>query len=276
MNEQQEHAMLLSTDPDYGKGDKPIVGIIGHGRMGTAVERSLVPHVDRFLCDPKYNITIDQLCEQEPALTFVCIPTSNEDFTSTIDAVLKLIRQTKSGVILKSDLPMETLTALLETLHADAALGRFIYAPDLSSDTNTSHDYVNPDYIILGGLQESCEALMDFFAYNSYLTFPKDKGAVHICMPVEAQVVYQGIKAYLNTKTVFFAELSKVISGMELVGVNFPMTARAIVVDHRIGTTDWSGVGTQDTSALSDLVRQHSGHLPLLETVLKLNAKGDE
>ena len=255
MNEQQEHAMLLSTDPDYGKGDKPIVGIIGHGRMGTAVERSL--------------------CEQEPALTFVCIPTSNEDFSSTIDAVLKLIRQTKSGVILKSDLPMETLTALLETLHADAALGRFIYAPDLSSDINTSHDYVNPDYIILGGLQESCEALMDF-AYNSYLTFPKDKGAVHICMPVEAQVVYQGIKAYLNTKTVFFAELSKVISGMELVGVNFPMTARAIVVDHRIGTTDWSGAGTQDTSALSDLVRQHSGHLPLLETVLKLNAKGDE
>ena len=107
----QEHAMLLSTDPDYGKGDKPIVGIVGHGRMGTAVERSLVPHVDRFLCDPKYNVTIDQLCEQEPALTFVCTPTSNDDFASTIDAVLKLIRQTKSGVILKSDLPMETLTA---------------------------------------------------------------------------------------------------------------------------------------------------------------------
>ena len=274
MNEQNQPAMLMTTDPDYGKGDKPIVGIVGHGRMGTAVERSLVPHVDRFLCDPKYNVTIDQLCEQEPALTFVCTPTSKDEFASTVDAVLKLIRQTKSGVILKSDLPMETLMSLLETLHADDALGRFIYAPDLSSDTNTSHDYINPDYIILGGMQESCDGLMEFFSYNSYITIPNGKGAVHICMPIEAQVVCQGIKAYLNTKSVFFDELSKVISGMELLGVNFPMTARAIVTDHRIGTTDWSGVGTQDTSALSDLVAGYDGSLPLLETIIKSNEEG--
>lgn len=274
MNEQEQKppVLLLPTDPDYGKGDKPVVAIVGHGKMGSAVERSLAPHVDRFLCDPKYNVSIDQLCEQEPALTFVCTP-SKEDFAPTIDAVLKLIRQTKSGVILKSDLPMESLMTLLQTLHADEALGRFVYSPDLSSDNNTSDDFINPKYIILGGMVESCNALLDFYAFNSYITVPED---VHVCMPLEAQVVYQGIQAYLNTKTMFFSELSTIISSMQDFGVNYPMTARAIVADHRIGVTNWTVGGNQDTSGLTDLVAGYDGSLPLLEAVIKSNAKGDE
>ena len=72
-----DHAVL--TDPAYGKSDKSMVAIIGHGTMGKAVERSLAPTVDRFLVDPIYKITIDQLVEREPTLTFVCTPTSRDD-----------------------------------------------------------------------------------------------------------------------------------------------------------------------------------------------------
>ena len=47
-----------------GKGDKPLVGVVGHGFVGKAVERSMLPEVERFLVDPNYSTTIDQLIEQ--------------------------------------------------------------------------------------------------------------------------------------------------------------------------------------------------------------------
>lgn len=43
-NEEQEQKApeFFPTDPDYGKGDKPLVGIVGHGFVGKAVERSML------------------------------------------------------------------------------------------------------------------------------------------------------------------------------------------------------------------------------------------
>ena len=98
---------FLPQDENYGKTDKPLVGVVGHGFVGKAVERSFVPDVERFLVDPLYSTTIDQLVEQEPSLVFVCTPTpvgknGRIDAAVTSDAILKLIRNTKAGVVLKS------------------------------------------------------------------------------------------------------------------------------------------------------------------------------
>jgi len=269
--EQQRPPTLLCSDQDYGKSDNHVVGIVGHGSMGGAIERSLAPHVSRFLCDPKYNISIDQLCEQEPLLTFVCTPCSNEDFSDTIDAVLKLIRHTKSGVVLKSTLPREKLFSLLTTIHTDNAMARFIYSPDLSSDNNTAHDFVNPDYMIVGGFVDSCNELMQFYQFDTFMTLPTDATGVHICTHLEASIIFQSINAYLAMKTMFFTELASIIDGKVDIGVNYPLTARAIVADPRIGNTHWVGGGKIDTSAITDLLSGHEGSLPLLETIINSN-----
>ncbi len=92
MNEETQtpnQTSMFSEDPAYGKSDKSLVAIVGHGTMGKAVERSLCPHVDRFLVDPIYDITIDQLVDREPSLTFVCTPSLPDDPSITVDAVLK-------------------------------------------------------------------------------------------------------------------------------------------------------------------------------------------
>ena len=262
---------LFPTDPAYGKSGKSMVAIIGHGTMGKAVERSLAPHIDRFLVDPIYKITIDQLVEREPTLTFVCTPTSLDDHSDTVDAVLKMIRKTQSAVVLKSTLDITSLDKLIRTLDGDNAIHRFVYAPDLSSDHNTDDDYINPDYVILGGMNASCNQLLEFFHWNTLMTLPKE---IHVCAPNEAAIIFYGIQAYLTTKTMFFSELSKIVSSMEVLGVNFPTTARAVITDPRIGKTNWFSVGDIDTSAIKAIVAWHDGSLPLLETIIKSNEEG--
>jgi len=280
MNEETQtpkQTSMFSEDPAYGKSDKGLVAIVGHGTMGKAVERSLAPHVDRFLVDPTYNVTIDQLTEREPSLTFVCTPASLADYSDTVDAVLKLIRHTQSAVVLKTTLDIHTLDKLVRTLSGDNAVHRFVYAPDLSSDHNTDDDYINPKYIILGGMSTSCNQLLDFFHWNTFIKLPKNQkedGGIHICAPNEAAVTFYGIQAYLATKTMFFSELAKIISGMESLGVNFPTTARAITADSRIGKTNWFSVGDIDTSAIKAIVAEHTGSLPLLDTIIKSNEEG--
>ena len=98
---------LFSTDPAYGKSDKALVAIVGHGTMGKAVERSFAPHVDRFLVDPIYNVTIDQLTEREPSLSFVCTPTSLTDYSDTVDAVLNFASPASPPRYLET--PIQTL-----------------------------------------------------------------------------------------------------------------------------------------------------------------------
>lgn len=267
---------LFSTDPAYGKTDKGLVAIVGHGTMGKAVERSLAPHIDRFLVDPIYNVTIDQLIEREPTLTFVCT-SARVDSADTIDAVLKLIRKTQSAVVLKTTVDIGILDKLVRTLHGDNALDRFVYAPDLSSDHNTDDDYINPKYIILGGVSTSCNQLLEFFHWNTLITLPKnhkEDAGIHICAPNEASIIFHGIQAYLTTKTMFFSELSKIVESMGDMGVNFPTTARAVIADPRIGKTNWFSVGDIDTSAIKAIVAMHEGSLPLLETIIKSNEEG--
>lgn len=268
---------LMTRDPDYGTGDKSLVAIVGHGKMGKAVERSLAPHCDRFIVDPLYNVTIDQLCEREPHISFVCTPTPNNDYAPTIDAVLKLMRTTKSAVVLKTTINITMLDKLITTLAGDKHVHRFVYAPCLSSEHNTDDEYINPEYIILGGIQSSCNDLLNFMYYNTYITIPPPDsldGGVHICAPNEAATIFYGIQAYLATKTMFFSELAKIISGMESLGVNFPTTARAITADSRIGKTNWFSVGDIDTSAIKAIVAEHTGSLPLLDTIIKSNEEG--
>jgi hypothetical protein len=82
MNEQDQEQQqrwepsFFSRDPEYLQvNEKPVIGIVGHGFVGKAVERALHHDVDRFLVDPNYSTTIDQLIGRNPLLTFVCTPT---------------------------------------------------------------------------------------------------------------------------------------------------------------------------------------------------------
>ena len=239
---------FFPTDPNYGKGDKALIGVVGHGFVGKAVERSFMADVERFLVDPNYSTTLDQLIEQEPALCFVCTPTpvggtGRIDAAVTTDAVLKLIRQTKAGVVLKSTVTPDIVDKICRTIGEEAH--RFIYAPEFLTEKNADHEFCNPNFMVFGGLQSSVSTLIDFFHYNTYVKLPKnteDDGGIHICHPVEASFVKYGLNCFLAMKVVFMNQLMDAC-GDESWTVNPLMVAKILSSEPRVGATHWRAPG---------------------------------
>lgn len=279
---------FLPNDENYGK-DRPLVGVVGHGFVGKAVERSLVDSVERFLVDPVYSTTIDQLIEREPALTFVCTPTpvgsgGRIDAAITVDAILKLVRQTKSAIVLKSTVTPDVIDKLCRTLMAEEAVGRFVYAPEFLTEGNADYEYCNPTFMVFGGIPSSCSQLIEFFHYNTYMRLPKnteDDGGIHIVHPLEASFVKYAINSFLATKVTFFNNLFEACKEEEWNGVNATIVARTVCAEPRIGGTHWRVPGPdgkkgfggscfpKDLSALTN----YTDKMPLVDEVIRLNNK---
>lgn len=279
---------FFTTDENYGKSELPMVGIVGHGFVGKAVERAMLPEVERFLVDPNYGTNIDQLIEQEPALVFVCTPTPSTnsgriDAAVTVDAVLKLIRQTKAAVVLKSTVTPDVIDKVTRTLGTEDAIGRFVYAPEFLTEGNADYEYCNPKYMVLGGLPASCNQLIEFFHFSTYIRLPKnteDDGGIHIVAPAEASFIKYAINCFLATKVMFFNELYNACQEEKWNGVNPTVVARTVSAEPRVGGTHWRVPGPdgkmgfggacfpKDLSAFSNYA-----NTPLLDEVLRLNKK---
>jgi UDPglucose 6-dehydrogenase len=285
--EQQKAPEFFPTDPDYGKGDKPLVGVVGHGFVGKAVERSMLPEVERFLVDPNYSTTIDQLIEQEPSLVFVCTPTpvggaGRIDASVTVDSVLRLVRGTKAAIVLKSTVTPNIIDKLCRTLMSEEAVGRFVYAPEFLTEGNADQEYANPKFMVLGGVPASCNALIEFFHFNTFMRLPKnteDDGGIHIVHPSEASFIKYAINCFLATKVMFFNNLYEACKEEEWSGVNPTVVARTVSAEPRIGGTHWRVPGPDGKKGfggacfpkdLSAFVN-YSDKMPLLEEVLRLN-----
>jgi len=64
------------------------IGIVGHGFVGKAVDYGFeTPLVEKFIVDPIYGTTLDDLKSFNPDVVFICVPTPmNED--GSVDASL--------------------------------------------------------------------------------------------------------------------------------------------------------------------------------------------
>ena len=94
------------------------MGIVGHGFVGKAIDYAFTHElVDKFLVDPLYDTTIDDLVNYKPIMTFITAPTPMHD-NGTVDAsivedaVLKLIKHTASIVVIKSTITPDIICLL--------------------------------------------------------------------------------------------------------------------------------------------------------------------
>ena len=295
MNEEQQHEQeqdsmtmeFFPRDTEYGNvNEKPLVAIVGHGFVGKAVERALHPEVERFLVDPNYNTTIDQLLSREPVLTFVCTPTPTTskgriDAAVTVDAVLKLITHTKSAVVLKSTATPDVIDKICRQVEQSGNAGRFVYAPEFLTEKNADHEYCHPQYMVFGGMEQSVSELLQFLDTNSYIIFPKnteDDGGIHVCHPVEASFVKYAINAFLAMKVTFFNQLWDAMAD-EPYSVQPLKVLKMLAAEPRLGNSHWRVPGPdnkrgfggacfpKDVAALTT----YSDKLSLLEHVLDIN-----
>jgi UDP-glucose 6-dehydrogenase len=89
--------------------DKFKLGIVGKGFVGSAVSNGFDKNVEQIIVDPVHTeTTLEQLVEQSPTLTFICVPTPpNEDGSINVDIVTDVLvelsmRDYKGVVVVKS------------------------------------------------------------------------------------------------------------------------------------------------------------------------------
>ena len=190
--------------------DKKIkLGIVGHGFVGKAVDYAFTHElVDKFLVDPLYDTTIDDLVKYEPIMTFITAPTPMHDngmvdASIVEDAVLKLITHTKSLVVIKSTITPDVINRLYNSIHDDDK-PRLTYNPEFLTENSAKEQFIYSTYHVLGGCSnESCSRVIDF--YNQFSLFV---GRNFITMtPQEASFVKYAINSYLGMKVTFFNQL---------------------------------------------------------------------
>ena len=273
---------FLPRDPNYSIGELPLVGIVGHGFVGKAVERSFQPEVSRFIVDPNYGTTIDQLVEKRPSLTFVCTPTPVDDNGAidaavTRDAILKLIRNSKSAVVLKSTVTPDEMDKICRTLHAEDALSRFVYAPEFLTEKNADQEFCEPNYSVFGGYETSVDELCSFYHHNTSVVFSKN---VHLVGHVEAAYIKYAVNSFLAMKVIFFNQLRDYCEEQPW-STNPMVVAKSVAAEPRIGTTHWRAPGfdgkkgfggacfPKDISAMVSSTKKFS----LMEKVLEINSE---
>ena len=215
--------------------DKKIrMGIVGHGFVGKAIDYAFTHElVDKFLVDPLYDTTIDDLVKYEPIMTFITAPTPMHD-NGTVDAsivedaVLKLIKHTKSLVVIKSTITPDVINRLYNSIH-DEDKPRLTYNPEFLTENSAKEQFIFSQHHILGGVSvESCNRVIDF-----YHNFSLCIGKSFITMtPQEASFVKYAINSYLGMRVTFFNQLHDA-------ALDFSCSPRriidAVAADNRIG-----------------------------------------
>lgn len=134
-----------------------MIGIIGYGMVGQAVEYGF-SKTKVFVCDPKYNhVTVKGLCLLNPEAIFVCVPTPTDDtnYSLLISVLDELKQMNYPGVIIVKS------TILPEYLKEYDV----VYNPEFLSRSTSKEDFVNPHLIILSG-SKSEEALEIYKKYS--------------------------------------------------------------------------------------------------------------
>lgn len=254
------------------------IGIVGHGFVGKAVDYGFThPSVEKFYVDPLYNTTIDDLVNWEPNMVFICAPTPmNEDGTinATIveDATLKVLKLTKAGIAIKSTVTPDIIQRLAFTTIQLGVQDRFVYNPEFLTEANAKHEFINPEYHIMGGTPDACDGLT--WVYKTFSLCNMD--VIKTMGPVEASFVKYAANSFMALKVTFFNQL---YDAVESLNGSYNIIVDALSADSRMGKTHMKVPGfdgkrgfggacfPKDTAAFNNAFKKFT----LLENTININ-----
>lgn len=245
--------------------------IIGHGFVGKAVEYGFAA-VDKYIVDPKYGNSLDNIALSDYAYTFVCVPTPMSDSGaidySILDSVMSQLnnkyRPVNHKIIIKS-----TVTPDILKLYEDRGV---VYNPEFLREKTAFEDFVNPDFHVFGGCAYDTAVVQDLYEQHSSC---KKCPTFHVTY-AEASLIKYAINSFLATKVTFFNQLFDVANEA---GANYNAIIKVLEQEPRIGKThlrvpgfdNKRGFGgscfPKDVNALVN----YSDKLTLLEQVVHIN-----
>ncbi len=262
------------------------IGIVGHGFVGKAVDYGFeTPLVEKFLVDPIYGTTLDDLKEFNPDAVFICLPTpmgedGSVDASLVTEAVHSLGGRESPMVSHRSSLLSKKLIIIKSTVTPDIVgnlctiNGRHygtVYNPEFLTEKSSQEQFISPPFHIFGGPSYDTIVLEQLYIeYSNCNECP-----IYHMTGTEAAFVKYGINSFLAMKVTFFNQLYDAIGDEG----NFNLVIRAMGADPRIGTGHTKVPGfdskrgfggacfPKDTKAFTEF----SDKLSLLEKVTEIN-----
>ena len=254
------------------------LGIVGHGFVGKATDSGFNKRVTKFVVDPIYNTTTEDLKEFQPEIVFVCVPTPMSDDGSQnskiIETVIRELNEycPKSIKVVKSTV----LPAILKKL--EAIEPNLVYNPEFLREKHADSDFINSDMIIFGGDRNVSSVVSDAYRRHSRC---KTKEYIYTDL-LTASFIKYSINTFLASKVIFFNELNAVYENLE-VNDSWESFINIISKDKRIGESHMNVPGhdgkkgfggacfPKDTLALIKYAENIGVDLSLIKSTIKKN-----
>lgn len=254
------------------------VSIIGHGFVGKALDEGLNNKVNKMIIDPIYNNKISDLESFQPEFIFICVPTpmikNGDQDLEILKSVIEEINNLNfdSQVVLKSTV----LPSHIE--HIATLIPNIVYNPEFLTERHASKDFINAEFIILGGKNHNTDKTSNFYKNHtkciSSSYFKTDL--------IAASFIKYTINCFLASKVMFFNELHDLFcqSGTDETWENF---IEAISLDKRMGSSHMQVPGPdgrfgfggacfpKDSQALYKYSESKNSPLQILKKVIELN-----
>jgi UDPglucose 6-dehydrogenase len=240
-----------------------MIGIIGYGMVGKAVEHGF-SKTTCIISDPKYNTTtIKEVVDANPVAIFVCVPTPTDGSNYAI--LKRVLTEVKSAnytgiTVVKSTI----LPHYLEVFDV-------VYNPEFLSRATSLQDFVNPPMLLIGGRRAN--ELLDI--YKQYSTVDLNK--VFITDIPTASMVKYTMNSFYALKVTFMNQMFDVAQD---IGVDWDNAAMILAEHPWMGSHHFQVPGPdgkrgfggpclpKDTEAMVN-----NYDISILQEVLKLNKK---
>ena len=211
--------------------DNKTLGIVGWGFVGKAVDQAF-EYIDKIIIDPKiWKNDLTDLVKYKELLefVFVCVPTPMGiggclDSSIVEETTDFLLEHTNAIIIIKS-----TVTpSVIEQLAKKSP--RIVYNPEFLTERNAYNDFINTEFMVLGGDKVSCEKVKYLYTFCSACDVEMKTFYV---TAHEASLIKYGINTYLASKVAWFNQFYDVIGD----SVTFDRVIDVIKEDKRIGAS---------------------------------------
>ena len=207
-----------------------VIGIVGQGFVGTAVNKGLKQHFKIETYDIAKISTCESLADlsEKSDVVFVCLPTPmKKDGSCHIDIVestllgLDVINECKT-VVVKSTIPPGT-TKKWNSLFANIQV---VFNPEFLTEANSVEDFKSQNRIIIGGPRPATTKVKRIFAK----AFPK--------VPIiktgstTAEMVKYFLNCFLATKVSFANEMYQICEGLD---IDYDKVTEYAIYDERLG-----------------------------------------
>ena len=255
------------------------IGIVGNGFVGNALYQTFKDKVVTKVFDTKTEKSLNTFDETINCdIVFVCLPTPMaEDGQCNLSEVNNFFDtiEPKNGdalYVIKSTVPIGT-TELISRRRSDL---RIVHNPEFLTAVNSVEDFQNAQRHIIGGSQECCHQLKEF--YNKMFPYTP----VQIVKSKESETIKYFANSFLASKVALFNVLYDICEHFSL---DYESVRDGVCSDQRIGDSHSKVPGPdglrgfggycfpKDINALIHTLRHESIDPSVLSTIWSYNRR---